>query len=209
MADYEETVGQVKTGVVPANDSSFLSQQSTGPRTPEGKDKSKYNAVKHGIFSKVILLKGEPRIVFDALVDGLFNDLHPKGTLEEILVEKLAILLWRYRRLIVAEAKTERLSPKKRKANSSALWTRTKCIRKESIYSDTRPASSGRSIGQWDSLSDFSGCGWANRFYHQSSWKFLPHRDAILRMDFNEHRKLQRTDPSRRLVEPGVQEQSS
>lgn len=105
MADYEETVGQVKTGVVPANDSSFLSQQSTGPRTPEGKDKSKYNAVKHGIFSKVILLKGEPRIVFDALVDGLFNDLHPKGTLEEILVEKLAILLWRYRRLIVAEAK--------------------------------------------------------------------------------------------------------
>jgi hypothetical protein len=105
MADYEETVGQVKTGVVPANDSSFLSQQSTGPRTPEGKDKSKYNAVKHGIFSKVILLKGEPRMLFDALLDGLFNDLHPEGTLEEILVEKLAILLWRYRRLIVAEAK--------------------------------------------------------------------------------------------------------
>jgi hypothetical protein len=97
MADNEETVGQIKA--------SFLSQQSAGPRTPEGKERSKYNAVKHGIFSKVIVLKREPRAVFDALLDGLFKDLHPEGTLEEILVEKLAILLWRYRRLMVAEAK--------------------------------------------------------------------------------------------------------
>jgi hypothetical protein len=37
-------------------------------------------------------------------LDGLLNDLHPKGTLEELLVEELAVLSWRYRRLIVAEA---------------------------------------------------------------------------------------------------------
>ena len=37
-------------------------------------------------------------------MNGLFNDLQPEGELEEILVEKLAILIWRYRRLIVAEA---------------------------------------------------------------------------------------------------------
>jgi hypothetical protein len=54
MADYEETVGQIKAGVVSANDSSFLSQQSIGARTPEGKDRSKYNAVKYGLFSKII-----------------------------------------------------------------------------------------------------------------------------------------------------------
>jgi hypothetical protein len=50
------------------------------------------------------MLKAEPRIAFDALLNGLFNDLQPEGELEEILVEKLAILIWRYRRLIVAEA---------------------------------------------------------------------------------------------------------
>ena len=30
--------------------------------------------------------------MFDALLDGLFNDLYPKGTLEEFPVEKLAVL---------------------------------------------------------------------------------------------------------------------
>jgi len=104
MADDKETVGQIKTGDVSANDSSSPSRQSTGPRTSQGKDRSKYNAVKHGIFSKVIVLKAEPRIAFDALLNGLFHDLQPEGELEEILVEKLAILIWRYRRLIVAEA---------------------------------------------------------------------------------------------------------
>jgi hypothetical protein len=103
MAD-NEAVKQIKTGDVSANDSSSPSRQSTGPRTSQGEDRSKYNAVKHGIFSKVIVLKGEPRIAFDALLNGLFNDLRPDGELEEILVEKLAILIWRYRRLIVAEA---------------------------------------------------------------------------------------------------------
>jgi hypothetical protein len=104
MADDKETVGQIKTGDVSANDSSSPSRQSTGPRTSQGKDRSKYNAVKHGIFSKVIVLKAEPRIAFDALLNGLFHDLQPEGELEEILVEKLAILIWRYRHLIVAEA---------------------------------------------------------------------------------------------------------
>jgi hypothetical protein len=50
------------------------------------------------------VLKGEPRVAFNALVNGLFSDLQPQGVLEEILVEKLAILIWRYRRLIAAEA---------------------------------------------------------------------------------------------------------
>ena len=105
MAEEKETLGKMNAGDASTNDSSSLPRQNTGgPRTPEGKDRSKYNAVKHGIFSKVIVLKGEPRIVFDALLDGLFNDLHPIGTLEEILVEKLGVLSWRYRRLIVAEA---------------------------------------------------------------------------------------------------------
>jgi len=40
---------------------------------------------------------------FNSVLKGLQNDLRPEGALEEILVEKLASLLWRYRRILIAE----------------------------------------------------------------------------------------------------------
>lgn len=75
----------------------------TGPRTPEGKDKSKVNATTHGIFSGVVVLKGESRPDYESLTDGLREVLQPQGTLEEILVDKVVMILWRHRRLILAE----------------------------------------------------------------------------------------------------------
>ncbi len=76
---------------------------ATGPRTQRGKQKSKSNALKHGIFSKVVLLKDEPQAEFDSLLRGLRNDFKPEGTLEGVLVENLATSLWRKRRLLIAE----------------------------------------------------------------------------------------------------------
>jgi hypothetical protein len=76
---------------------------ATGPRTQQGKQKSKRNALKHGIFSKVVLLKEEPRAEFDSLLRGLRNDLRPEGTLEELLVDNLVTISWRKRRLLIAE----------------------------------------------------------------------------------------------------------
>ena len=78
--------------------------KATGPRTPAGKERSRRNALKHGIFSKVALLKNESRSEFDSLLAGLREDLQPEGTLEQALVEKLAISLWRFRRFLHAEA---------------------------------------------------------------------------------------------------------
>jgi hypothetical protein len=83
--------------------STSLARKDTGPRTQQGKERSKQNAVKHGIFSKVAVVNGESRADFDALLNGLRNDLQPVGTLEELLVEKLATLFWRNRRLLIAE----------------------------------------------------------------------------------------------------------
>ena len=74
-----------------------------GPRTRLGKEKSKYNSLKHGIFSRSVVLKGEPRREYEALLSGLQNDFEPKGTCEGATVEKLAVLYWRYRRFIVSE----------------------------------------------------------------------------------------------------------
>jgi len=74
-----------------------------GPRTQQGKEKSKYNSVKHGIFCRAVVINGESRAEFEDLLNGLRNDLQPEGTLEEILVEKLAALFWREHRLIIAD----------------------------------------------------------------------------------------------------------
>jgi hypothetical protein len=78
-------------------------RRATGPRTPRGKEGGKHNALKHGIFSKMVLLKGEPQSDFDSLLTGLRDDLRPDGMLEKILVEKLVSLIWRQRRLLMAE----------------------------------------------------------------------------------------------------------
>ena len=83
--------------------SSSLTRRATGPRTPQGKERSKFNARKHGLFSKAVLLQDESRTEYDALLDGLMENLQPRGKLERVLVENLATLLWRKRRLLQVE----------------------------------------------------------------------------------------------------------
>ena len=77
---------------------------ATGPRTQRGKQKSRSNAVKHGIFAVGLLRGRESRAEYNALVDHLAESLRPVGKFEEILVEKLAMTLWRHRRVLQAEA---------------------------------------------------------------------------------------------------------
>jgi hypothetical protein len=108
VSDHEFRSSAIKTSGLAAavNDrasSSSLTRRATGPRTPRGKDRSKHNALKHGIFSKMVLLRGESKSDFDSLLSGLRDNLRPEGMLEKILVEKLASLIWRYRRLLMAE----------------------------------------------------------------------------------------------------------
>jgi hypothetical protein len=85
---------------------SFRRRGATGPRTEQGKQKSSRNATKHGMLSKVIILEGEPSDEYEELLTGMQESLQPEGTLEELLVEKLATLVWRQRRLLMAEGET-------------------------------------------------------------------------------------------------------
>ena len=62
-----------------------IPRKSTGPRTQRGKDKSKNNALKFGIFSRVAVLPGESQVEFDALLNGLRDHFQPIGTLEVTL----------------------------------------------------------------------------------------------------------------------------
>ena len=76
---------------------------SSGPSTEFGKQNSSRNAIKHGIFSEVAILPGEPREKYQSLLKELHETLQSEGRLEELLVEKLASLAWRQRRLLAAE----------------------------------------------------------------------------------------------------------
>ena len=80
-----------------------LSLGRPGPRTAQGKRPAKYNAVKHGILSNAVLEDRESKAEYDRLLNGCIDYFQPEGALEEILVEKLATLFWRYRRLLRTE----------------------------------------------------------------------------------------------------------
>jgi hypothetical protein len=76
--------------------------QLGGVKTPEGKEIVKYNALKHGLLAKEIVITigdgAENPEEFNALMEDLSTQLKPEGTLEEMLVEKIAVAYWRLRR---------------------------------------------------------------------------------------------------------------
>jgi hypothetical protein len=78
-------------------------RKATGPRTAQGKARSKLNALKHGLFSKVVLMDWESKAEYLSLLNGLQDDFQPQGKLESILVDNLAVLFWRKRRFFLAE----------------------------------------------------------------------------------------------------------
>ena len=92
---------------IAANQANAL--KSTGPRTAEGKAVSRANAVRHGALAQVVVVEGEDADDFGALLGALKADLSPVGALEEALVEKVAMAIWRGRRLIAAESAAARL----------------------------------------------------------------------------------------------------
>ena len=78
-------------------------QKSTGPVTEMGKRKVSSNAIKHGLFSKNLILADEDPLDYQSLLAQLHTELSPSGVLEQILIERIAISLWRQKRLIRAE----------------------------------------------------------------------------------------------------------
>jgi hypothetical protein len=74
-----------------------------GVKTEEGKAITKYNATKHGLLSKEVLLDDEDGNQLDDLYKSCHEVFAPVGKFEEILVDKIVACLWRQRRAIVVE----------------------------------------------------------------------------------------------------------
>jgi len=85
-------------------------QKSTGPTSTKGKAIVSGNRITHGILSDKLLLEGENPDDYQSLLDDLQSQLRPAGTLEQSLVEKIAVIFWRQRRLVGAETATIELS---------------------------------------------------------------------------------------------------
>jgi len=78
-------------------------QASTGPKTSEGKAISKYNALKHGLLSKEVLLKDENADDLTTLGKKLRTELAPETELELVLVDRITANTWRLRRVMQIE----------------------------------------------------------------------------------------------------------
>jgi hypothetical protein len=78
--------------------------KSTGPRSQAGKDRSRLNSRKHGLTAKMLIIVGEYADDFDQLRAALLDEHDPRSALECELVERLAGILWRLRRVPLFEA---------------------------------------------------------------------------------------------------------
>ena len=79
-------------------------QKSTGPKTAAGKARVSQSALWHGLTAASLVVLDEDEADFDDFHNWLTRDLEPRGTFECSLVERIAVLSWRLRRVAKAEA---------------------------------------------------------------------------------------------------------
>src|SRR5260370_13687665 len=78
-------------------------QHSTGPKTEAGKQRSSWNALRHGLTGHTIVLPTEDMAAYQRFTKRFSDDLKPIGILEEQLVQNLADTSWRLNRIPALE----------------------------------------------------------------------------------------------------------
>jgi hypothetical protein len=73
-------------------------QHSTGPRTPEGKERSSQNATRHGLTSTRLIVHDDEREEFEELQSCLREEVRPEGALEQDVFTQLIHASWNLRR---------------------------------------------------------------------------------------------------------------
>ena len=71
-------------------------------------DLTRYNALRHGVLSRCTVLPWEDEQEYRAVVSALVAEHAPQGPTEEHLVEEVTGIIWRKRRLRLAEAAAHR-----------------------------------------------------------------------------------------------------
>jgi hypothetical protein len=79
-------------------------EKSTGPKTAEGKDRSKRNHTSHGFFCADLVLPGEDPWRFHYLREALIDDHKPQNHAELMIVDRIVVAQWKLNRLQRSEA---------------------------------------------------------------------------------------------------------
>src|SRR6476620_10494166 len=86
----------------------MTSTTETLPAETGDTDITRFNALRHGVLSRYTVLPWESADEYRAVVEALVAEHGPQGPTEEHLVEEVAGILWRKRRLRLAEAAAHR-----------------------------------------------------------------------------------------------------
>jgi hypothetical protein len=78
------------------------------PAETSGTDITRFNALRHGVLSRYTVLPWEDAGEYRAIVTALVAEHVPQGPTEEHLIEEIAGIMWRKRRLRLAEAAAHR-----------------------------------------------------------------------------------------------------
>jgi hypothetical protein len=76
---------------------------SSGPRTEEGKRRSRLNACRHGLTGQILFFTAEEQSAFDRHCAGIVDSFKPVGALETELAHSIAEDRWRLRRIRAIE----------------------------------------------------------------------------------------------------------
>jgi hypothetical protein len=77
--------------------------RSTGPKTQEGKQQSRRNALRHGLTAETVIVGLEDTEDYRGFEAAIISDYDAQTAVERELVLRLASLLWRLRRIISIE----------------------------------------------------------------------------------------------------------
>ncbi len=73
-------------------------QNSTGPRSPEGRAIVSQNALTHGLTAAHNIISSESQADFDLYRDQILDELAPTSPMESMLAERIVNLSWRLKR---------------------------------------------------------------------------------------------------------------
>ena len=74
-------------------------QNSTGPRTPQGKADASQNSLKHGLSAVKTVIRSEDQAEFDLHRTKILDELAPSTPIESFLAERIVDLSWKLQRV--------------------------------------------------------------------------------------------------------------
>lgn len=92
--------------------------------TPAAYEVVRFNAMKHGILNRYTVLSHENHADYESLVNSLMDEDLPVGATEQHLIEELASVIWRKRRVLQAEGATINKGLKELSLSASTILPR-------------------------------------------------------------------------------------